>query len=219
MGPPLVIFLVRHGQTEWNALGRFQGRADVPLDEKGLFQARNLALVLRPVAIAAAYSSPLRRAIETAQEILMHHPRVPLTRDPDLVEMDLGDFDGMEAGTWAKCYPEFLARWRERPSKVRMPKGETLEEVSERALRFLHRLTLLHNPGQNVLVCTHNFVCSAILCHVLSIPLDRFREATIPTGSFVRIFFTGEKPWVERMETSSGLPGGHVLEGMRGGAR
>lgn len=207
MGPPLVIFLVRHGQTEWNALGRFQGRADVPLDENGLLQARNLAMVLRPVALVAAYSSPLKRAIETAQEILMYHPRVPLIQDPDLAEMDLGEFDGMEGTKWVKSYPEFLTRWRERPSKVRMPKGETLEEVSERALRFLRRLTTSHTPGQNVLVCTHNFVCSAILCHVLSIPLDRFREATIPTGSFVRICSMGEKLWVERMERSSGVAG------------
>ncbi len=207
MGQPLAIFLVRHGQTEWNASGRFQGRADVPLDGNGLLQARNLAMVLRPVALVAAYSSPLKRAIQTAQEILVHHPRVPLTRDPDLVEMDLGDFDGMEGTTWTKCYPEFLARWRERPSKLRMPKGETLEEVSERALRFLHRLITSHTPGENVLVCTHNFVCSVILCHVLSIPLDRFREATIPTGSFVRIFSMGEKLWAERIEGSSGVQG------------
>src|SRR5512139_1680547 len=95
------ILLVRHGETEWNRTHRFQGRSDVPLNERGKDQGYALALALKDEAIKGIYSSPLTRAIETARLIKVFHPSVFLFEEDGLIEMDLGEFDGMDAVDWA----------------------------------------------------------------------------------------------------------------------
>ncbi len=101
------ILLVRHGETEWNRLHRFQGRSDIPLNPKGNHQARALGLALKKETITAIYSSPLERAVETASHIAQFHPSVPLMKESGLIEMDLGDFEGQEAHQWKKKHPAF----------------------------------------------------------------------------------------------------------------
>ena len=152
------IILVRHGETEWNRTHRFQGRSNVPLNEKGKKQARALALALKDEPLSAIYSSPLLRAMETANFIKVFHPSVPLFGEPGLVEMDLGDFEGLEAQHWATKYPDFLKTWQEHPASVKMPGGENLSEVQVRALDALERITRFHPPESTLLLCCHNFV-------------------------------------------------------------
>jgi len=117
------ILLTRHGKTEWNRIRRFQGRSDVPLNQKGREQGHVLALALKDEPIKAIYSSPLSRAMETARLIRVFHSSAPLVEEEGLVEMDLGEFDGMEAGDWAFRYPDLLEAWRSRPASLRMPGG------------------------------------------------------------------------------------------------
>lgn len=203
MYTPLRIFLVRHGETEWNRLGKFQGRADIPLNEKGFMEVEAMALSLRAEPLVAVYSSPLVRAVQTAQAILRHHPRAQLVIEEDLVEMDLGGFDGMEAAQWLALYPEFVERWRKSPAAVKMPGGESLEEVQKRALRALERMIMNHRPGESVAVCTHNFVALTILCHALGKPLNRFRDIRLGTGTFSLIYCMEGKIWAETRRGSA----------------
>ncbi len=105
------IILIRHGETEWNRLHRFQGRSDLPLNPKGNSQARALALALKKKTITAIYSSPLVRAFETACHIGRFHPSTPLIKESGLMEMDLGDFEGMEAQRWALQHLDFRKDW------------------------------------------------------------------------------------------------------------
>jgi broad specificity phosphatase PhoE len=95
------ILLIRHGETNWNRIRRFQGRSDLPLNPTGRDQARALALALKDEPLNAIYSSPLVRAIETVYHIMAFHPSVPVFNEEGLVEMDLGDFEGLEAQHWA----------------------------------------------------------------------------------------------------------------------
>jgi len=170
------ILLVRHGETEWNRTHRFQGRSDVPLNERGKDQGHALALALKDEAIKAIYSSPLTRAIETARLIKIFHPSVFLFEEDGLIEMDLGEFDGMDAVDWASRNAEFRKAWQENPASVTMPGGESLSDVQGRAVRALNRITALYPPGSTLLLCSHNFVNLTLLCYALEIPLDRFRE-------------------------------------------
>jgi len=167
---------VRHGETEWNRTHRFQGRSDVPLNERGRDQGHALALALKDEAIKAIYSSPLTRAIETAHLIKVFHPSVFLFQEDGLIEMDLGEFDGMDAVDWASRNAEFRKAWQENPASVTMPGGESLSDVQGRAVRALNRITALYPPGSTLLLCSHNFVNLTLLCYALEIPLDRFRE-------------------------------------------
>ncbi len=170
------IFLVRHGETDWNQTGRFQGRIDIPLNQGGKNQALALALTLKDESILTIYSSPLVRAMETAHFIKEFHPSTPLLEEEGLTEMDLGEFDGMEAEHWVAQYQEFIKTWRNTPSSVRMPGGESLQEVQIRAIDTLERIANLYPSGSTLLLCGHNFVNRSILCYVSDIPLDRFRD-------------------------------------------
>ena len=177
------ILLIRHGETDWNRLHRFQGRSDLPLNQKGRDQACALALELKGQSITAIYSSPLSRAVETAGLIRAYHPSVPFFKEEGLLEMDLGEFDGMEAGHWLVEHADFLNAWRETPATVRMPGGENLEEVQARAIRTLGRIAKLYPVESTLLLCSHNFVNRTILCHALKIPLNRFREVQQETAA------------------------------------
>jgi broad specificity phosphatase PhoE len=203
---PLRILLVRHGETDWNRHGKFQGHLDVPLNEVGLAQAEALGLVLRKERFAAFYSSPLKRALETVRIIRLHHPGVPFYIEPDLMEMNLGEFDGMEAVRWAALYPEFLQAWKKEPAAIRMPGGETLQEVQDRALGVLFSIAGRHKPGEKVLVCTHNFVILAVLCRVLGISLNRFREIGQSNGSINRLRYEAGEIRAEKLNDDSHLP-------------
>ena len=187
------ILLIRHGETEWNRIRRFQGRSDLPLNQKGRDQGYALALVLKDEPLAAIYSSLLVRAVETARLIKNFHPSVPLFEDEGLVEMDFGEFEGMEAKLWAEEYPDFRKLWQETPASVTMRGGESLQEAQTRAIDTLKRITKLYPPESTLLVSSHNFVNLTILCYALKVPLDRFREVRQETAALNVLYKQGHR--------------------------
>ena len=199
------IFLVRHGETDWNRTRRFQGRSNVPLNEEGKNQARALASALKDENFAAIYSSPLSRALETAGFIKEFHPSLAVTKEEGFIEMELGEFDGMDARLWAEQYPDFRKAWQEKPATMRMPGGENLEEVQDRALNTLNRILPQYPSGTALLICSHNFVLLTILCHALELSLDRFREIRKGTASFSIISRQADRFVVEVMNERSHL--------------
>jgi len=170
------ILLVRHGETDFNLTHRFQGRIDIPLNEEGKNQAQALALALKDESLTAAYSSPLKRAMETARAIMTFHPSTPFFGEEGLIEMDLGELDGKQAVDWISQHQGFYKIWRAMPSRLKMPGGESLGEVQTRAMDTLERIAKPYPPGSTLLLCSHNFVNRTIICHALGLPLDRFRD-------------------------------------------
>jgi len=199
------ILLIRHGETDWNRIHRFQGRSDVPLNQKGREQARALAVALKHEPITAIYSSPLVRAIETARLIKMYHFSTPFFEEEALIEMDLGDFDGMEAKRWAAQYQDFRKAWQENPASVKMPGGESLKDVQTRAIDALERITNIYPPGSTLLICGHNFVNLTILCHALEISLNRFRDLQQDTAGISVLYKQGYRLWAEIVNDRSHL--------------
>jgi probable phosphoglycerate mutase len=191
----ICIFLVRHGETDWNQGHRFQGRFDVPLNQDGKDQAHALALRLKDKPITAIYSSPLVRAVETARSIKVFHPSTPFFEEQGLIEMNLGDLDGMEAGRWVIQYPDFYKAWRMTPTSVKMPGGESLQEVQMRAIDTLERVSKLCQPGSTLLLCSHNFVNLTILCYASNIPLDRFRDFRQGPAALNILHKQGQRLW------------------------
>lgn len=199
------IILVRHGETDWNQTRRFQGRTDIPLNQEGKNQAHALALALKDEPITAIYSSPLVRAIETAHLIRVFHPSVPLFKEEGLTEMDLGEFDGMEAGDWAAQYQDFFKTWKSTPGSLRMPGGESLQEVQIRAMDIVARITKRYPSENTLLLCSHNFVNRTLLCHALGISLDRFREVQQDTAALNILYMQGQRLWAEVVNDLSHL--------------
>lgn len=177
----LRILLVRHGETGWNKAGSFQGRTDIGLNQQGRVQAGALGVALRQEPLKAIYSSPLSRAMETARAINRYH-KVPLVQYEGLMEMDLGDFEGLLGSDLNKEHPEFLSKWREDAASVRMPNGEALQEVQERAWAVVQEIIETHHEG-TVLLCAHNFVIRTILCKILGMPMSDFRRFRLSVGA------------------------------------
>lgn len=193
------IILIRHGETEWNRLHRFQGLSDIPLNPKGNEQARALALTLKNETIEAIYSSPLSRALETATHIGQYHPSTPIIKEGGLMEMNLGDFEGMEARHWAIHHQDFRKTWEENPATLSMPGGESLQDVQNRAVDTLNRIAKRHARDCTLLICSHNFVIISLLCFASKVPLDHFRELRQDTAALSILYKDGTDFWIEQI--------------------
>lgn len=169
------IMLVRHGETDSNAEGRTQGLRDVPLNAFGRRQAAALAEMLRNHDLAAVVSSPSTRAFDTASAVAQVHG-LTVAVDARWQEMDQGILDGLTGGELRHEHADFLRRWRdEDPTDLRMPGGETLREVQQRAVAATEDLAARY-PDAAVAVVTHNFTSRTILCHAIGVPLASFRR-------------------------------------------
>lgn len=131
-----------------------------------------------------------------------------MTEVEGLIEMELGDFDGMEASRWMTDYADFMRAWRDNPGKVRMPgpNGECLEEVQIRAMNALEGIVASAPRGSTLLVCSHNFVILSILCEVQEISLDHFRKLRQDTAAYSVICRRGKGYDLETMNERSHLP-------------
>ena len=149
-----MIYIIRHGQTELNNKQVLQGRSNYPLNEKGIAQTRGAAERLRSVSFSQVYSSPLIRAIQTAEIIA---PGVPVTIDERLIEMDYGPYEGMDLHALAPEVITFFSDFVHNPA----PEGmEQLQSVVARAGAFINDLS---NREGNSLVSTHAIAMKGIL--------------------------------------------------------
>jgi len=123
--------LVRHGETEWNKLGRFQGQQDIALNERGLAQARETAQALATLKPTALYSSPLHRTMQAAEEI-SRVVGLPVVKEEGFKELRLGDLEGVTGQEMRDRWPQVYAAWRSDPATVAMPNGESLGQLQGR---------------------------------------------------------------------------------------
>lgn len=162
------LILVRHAESEMK--GCYLGQLDPPLSAQGRAQAAALAKRMAGESLAAVYSSPLKRALTTAQMIAA--PRgLEVNVIAELAELDFGDWDGLTYQEIAKIAPQRFNRWLADPSGVGPPNGETLSEMIQRVMEAMERIITAH-PGEAVVVVTHGGPARAIVCHALGIPLS-----------------------------------------------
>jgi broad specificity phosphatase PhoE len=167
------VILVRHGQTEWNRIERFRGRADVPLNETGIAQAEATALRLaRQPQPAAVYSSPLFRALVTAQRIAEPHG-LEVRAHSGLIDIGYGCWQGLTPEEVAERWPAELDVWYSSPQTAEIPEGDSLQEVRERAMKTVQDLARQHGDRSIVLVA-HTVVNRIILLGVLGLGNERF---------------------------------------------
>lgn len=145
------ILLARHGETDWNREGRFQGHADPPLNGAGREQAAGLAVELAHEELAAVYSSPLRRALETAEVVAAARGLEPVAVDA-LQEVDVGSWQGLTRAEVEQRFPVQYARWLE--GEQGWEDGESYEQMGERAVAALLELAAAHS-GDRILAVTH----------------------------------------------------------------
>lgn len=174
------ILLARHGETPWNAEGRYQGQEDIPLSPVGEAQARALGARLADVRIDRAVASPLSRARTTAEFALGDARREALALDEGLMEIAHGTWEGLLASEIRDRDGERLRQWRDAPDTVLMPGGESLQMVFDRAWPAFARAAEGLGEDDTLLVVAHDAVNRVLLCHILGIPFARlwtFRQA------------------------------------------
>lgn len=174
------ILLARHGETPWNAEGRYQGQADIPLSEVGESQARALGQRLKDLRIDRAVASPLSRARRTAEMALGESRAAMLSLDQGLAEIAHGEWEGLLASEINARDPKLMQAWRETPQTVQMPGGESLQQVFDRAWPAFARACEGLSDDATLLVVAHDAVNRALLCQVLGMPMSnfwRFRQA------------------------------------------
>ncbi|MBI2165833.1 MAG: histidine phosphatase family protein [Chloroflexi bacterium] len=175
------LILVRHGETRLNREGRAQGRTSEGLNPTGRRQALDLARALRKEPVDTLYSSPLPRALETAR-IIGRAIGLPVRASKSLMELDMGELDGLTMQALHGRYPDLMERWRLDPASASMPGGETLANVQRRAWSWVLRVLRKHQ-GATAVAVTHNFVIQALLCKALGTPLSQFRRFRVDVGS------------------------------------
>jgi probable phosphoglycerate mutase len=167
------MILVRHGQTAWNAVERFRGREDIPLNDVGLSQAERTAQRIgRQWHPAAVYCSPLSRARATA-EAVARRCRLSVMIQPGFIDIDYGRWQGMTPAEARLRYPRRARRWYRGARWIRPPAGESLSAVKRRCLKAVMEVAAKH-PDQQVVIVGHTVVNRVILLGLLSVGLRHF---------------------------------------------
>lgn len=186
------LLLIRHAETGHNRDSRVQGQADVPLSDLGLRQAEALSNALRDQPIVAVVSSPLARALVTAEAVAAPHDLL-VQPEPDLMELHVGEMEGLSTSEMRERFPDFLAEWvTERGPSLQMPGGESLEEVRQRAWHVVERL-LAGYGDEMVALVSHNFVLSCLITRALEIQLSDFRRFRLSVSGVTTLRFRADR--------------------------
>ena len=183
------LHLVRHGETEWNKLGRFQGQQDIALNPRGLAQAKETARAMADDGVIALYSSPLQRTMQVANEIsrLTSVPVVPL---PGVKELNLGELEGVTGEEMRTIWPDVYSAWSQDPGTLSMPKGESLSQLQDRAWRSLQEVEKAHSGDDVIVVVSHNFAIRTMIHKVLGLPLTNFHRLSLDLSSVSTVEYT-----------------------------
>jgi broad specificity phosphatase PhoE len=165
------LILARHGETVWNVEKVFRGRADVDLDEVGVRQAELLGKYLSNWELEAIYSSPVKRALDTAN-IVARYQKVTVRIAKDLMDFDYGEWQSLPEQEVKRLYPAILDGWHNNPHKVKMPGGEGLEDVRRRAVEVVNGILSRHQG--NVLLVSHRVVNKVLICYLLGLDNSHF---------------------------------------------
>lgn len=179
------LYLIRHGETDWNVEGRWQGQADVPLNAKGREQAAQIARTLARVGLKAIYSSDLLRARETAQA-LVKTTGVTLHYDPRLREIHQGEWQGLLVTEIQARYGEAFQRRLENPLAVAPPGGETVEQVRNRVVKAIESI-LARYPSDRVAVVSHGFALAVIQVHYLGLSIEQVWERVPKNDEWIEL--------------------------------
>jgi len=175
------IYLIRHGETEWNREEIFRGRADIPLNRTGRRGARAAARALRNYRIAEIFSSPLSRAWETARPLAADR-NLKIIPAPALIDIDFGKWQGIPKEKIRENQARLYRIWEKHPEKMQFPGGESLARVRSRAVKFLRRFSRAA-PEQEIALVSHRVVLKLLALSLLGLNNSHFWEVQLDPAS------------------------------------
>ncbi len=195
------LILVRHGQTKSNTTGYYMGWSDEDLDDIGHSQVQRLSSRLANLPIASIYSSPLQRTRTTAAIVAKPH-RLDVEFSDDLIELRLGDWQGLHRDEISQRWPEIWRQSRIDPSDVTMPNGESFQQVTDRAIQIFKKV-LAANQGKQVIMVTHDIVVKVLVAHVLGTSNSIYRRFDINNASLTVVRVTNGNPRLVTLNDTS----------------
>jgi alpha-ribazole phosphatase len=180
------LLLIRHGETDWNVTLRYQGHANIPLNEQGREQARRVGARLKRYSASALYTSDIVRAAETAAiigEMVGLTPRAM----PDLREIDVGQWEGLTPEELYRRFPEHMEAFNRDPARTVRLGGESYAQLQARALAALNAIHAAHPGDELVLAISHGGTIRALLCHIIGLDLAHFGRLWIDNGSITEV--------------------------------
>lgn len=190
------LLFVRHGESIWNEEERVQGQQDVPLSERGRNQSIALGKRLKGIEISACFSSPLKRAIETANLVLTTSGNiVPITTLPELVERNFGCWEGMKVDELKVLFAEDFNRWVKSHYISPPPNGESIEDLMARVERGLKKI-LAQSQNGTVLVVGHSGSIKAAICTLFRTPYQSFAKLKIDNASLTIVEIQDSQIWL-----------------------
>ena len=206
------LVLIRHGQTEWNKSGRYQGQSDVKLSEEGLAQARCLAEHFPVAHLDAVYASDLSRAMMTA-EIVAEKFNLEVRPEPAFRELSFGDWEGLTYAQIVSGWPEAMAHFLTRPDIMVIPGGETFPQVQARSMKRLRKIVAEHEPHDHTVgIFAHGAVLRTMLTGILQMPLSMVWSLSQYNTAVNMVRFDDGRPTVEILNSTAHL----MLEGLSG---
>ncbi|MEE8599011.1 MAG: histidine phosphatase family protein [Dehalococcoidales bacterium] len=184
------IILARHGETEWNVNEVFRGRIDIKLNETGIKQAELLAEYLSNTKIDAIYSSPLKRAVKTAETIAGYH-KLDVEIAPSLIDFDYGKWQGLPHQEVKDKYKELYAEWINNPDGVKIPAGESLNDVRKRAMSVVDDVIAKYKGA--VVLVAHRVVNKVLICALLGLDNSHFWNIRQDTGGITTFSYENER--------------------------
>lgn len=184
------IILVRHGETEWNVSEVFRGRCDIGLNEAGVRQAELLADHLIDPKIEAVYSSPLKRALDTAKYMAKRHG-LDVTVADGLVDFNYGVWQGLTHQEVKERYRALYEQWLEKPHLAAIPEGESLDEVRKRALGVVDGV--ISKYSGTVVLVSHRVVTKVLICSMLGLDTSHFWNIKQDVGAITTFDYDGDR--------------------------
>ncbi|WP_456400104.1 phosphoserine phosphatase PspA [Persephonella sp.] len=194
------IIYVRHAESLWNPIGKYQGRLDPELSERGHKQAELLAKILKKYEPSALYSSPLKRTYMTA-EYISKELNLPITIDEDIIEIDHGEWSGMLVEEVKEKYPDMFRQWLYEPETIKFPGGETLVDVYNRVKRFQERMLEKH-IGETIIAVSHTVPIRASFVAGLDLQLEKFWSFGCDNASYSILDYEKVRPILYKLNNT-----------------
>ena len=185
------IYLIRHGQTEWNKGQIFRGRIDISLNERGGKEAAAILEVMKDNNISAIYTSPLKRSMETARPMAEFF-NLEIVPVDGLTDINYGDWQGLTMDDVRKRYKAQYNQWIKTPNLVKFPNGETLDEVQGRSFCAFKEI-VKENPGKTIVVLPHRVINKVLLCALLGLDNSHFWDIRQDTGCINLIEYSDDR--------------------------
>lgn len=182
----MMLYFIRHGQTDWNVLGKIQGSHDSELNQNGILQAKDLSnkIMEENIKFSKIYSSKQKRAISTA-EILSEVTSVEYEPWDGLEEINLGDWEGLSWKEVKENFPKEYGMWYENRRLVKSPGGESYQDMLDRVLQAIYEIITMSRD--NVAIVTHSAVIMCLQCYITDTPFEEMGKFKTDNANITEI--------------------------------